>query len=83
MQDTNMVRNIAIVGHGNCGKTSLAEAMLYTAGKINRLGKVDDGNSAMDYEDEEISRKISINSSFHNYSWKKHDIYPHRYPRRR
>jgi elongation factor G len=75
MQDTNMVRNIAIVGHGNCGKTSLAEAMLYTAGKINRLGRVDDGNSAMDYEDEEISRKISINSSFHNYSWKKHDVY--------
>lgn len=75
MQDTNMVRNIAIVGHGNCGKTSLAEAMLYTAGKINRLGRVDDGNSAMDYEDEEIGRKISINSSFHNYSWKKHDIF--------
>lgn len=70
-----MVRNIAIVGHGNCGKTSLAEAMLYTAGKISRLGKVDDGNSAMDYEDEEIHRNISINSSFHNYNWKKHDIY--------
>jgi len=70
MQDTNSVRNIAIVGHGNCGKTSLAEAMLFTAGKISRLGRVDDGNSAMDYDDEEISRKISINSSFHNYSWK-------------
>lgn len=70
-----MVRNTAIVGHGHCGKTSLAEAMLYTAGKISRLGKVDDGNSAMDYEDEEISRNLSINSSFHNYSWKKHDIY--------
>ncbi len=70
-----MVRNIAIVGHGNCGKTSLAEAMLYTAGKISRLGKVDDGNSAMDYEDEEIHRNISINSSFHHYAWKKHDIY--------
>ena len=40
MQDTKMVRNIAIVGHGNCGKTSLAEAMLYTAGKTKRLGKV-------------------------------------------
>jgi elongation factor G len=49
--------------------------MLFTAGKISRLGRVDDGNSAMDYDDEEISRKISINSSFHNYSWKKHDIY--------
>ncbi|MDP3480112.1 MAG: elongation factor G [Desulfoprunum sp.] len=75
MQDTNMVRNIAIIGHGNCGKTSLAEAMLYTAGKISRLGKVDDGNSAMDYEEEEIHRNISINSSFHHYAWKKHDIF--------
>ncbi|MCP3888804.1 MAG: elongation factor G [Desulfobulbaceae bacterium] len=75
MQDTNMVRNVAIVGHGNCGKTSLAEAMLYSAGKINRLGKVDDGTSAMDYEDEEINRNISINASFHSYSWKKHEIF--------
>ena len=75
MQETNMVRNIAIIGHGNCGKTSLAEAMLFTAGKINRLGKVDDGNATMDYEDEEIARKISINTSFHNYSWKKHSVF--------
>ncbi|MCK5515395.1 MAG: elongation factor G [Desulfobulbaceae bacterium] len=75
MQDTSMIRNIALFGHGNCGKTSLAEAMLYTSGKINRLGKVDEGNSAMDYEDEEISRDISINASFHNYSWKKHDVF--------
>jgi len=74
MQDTNMIRNIAIFGHGNCGKTSLVEAMLYTAGKINRLGKVDEGTSAMDYEEEEINRNISISSSFHNYSWKKHDV---------
>ena len=57
MQDTAMVRNIAVIGHGNSGKTSLVEAMLYTAGKINRLGKVDDGNSSMDYDDEEIKRK--------------------------
>ncbi|MGL1931620.1 MAG: elongation factor G [Desulfotalea sp.] len=75
MQDTNMVRNIAIVGHGNCGKTSLAEAMLYTAGIINRLGKVDDGSSVMDYDDEEISRNISINASFHNYTWNKKKIF--------
>lgn len=75
MLDTGMVRNIAIVGHGNCGKTSLAEALLYTSGKINRLGQVDKGTSAMDYEDEEINRNISINSSFHNYTWKKHQIF--------
>jgi len=75
MQETNMVRNVAIIGHGNCGKTSLAEAMLFTSGKINRLGKVDDGHSTMDYEDEEIARQISINTSFHNYTWKKHSVF--------
>ncbi len=75
MQDISKIRNIAIIGHGSCGKTSLAEAMLFTAGKIKRLGKVDDGSSALDFEDEEIQRNISINTSFHNYSWKKHDVY--------
>ncbi len=75
MQDTKLVRNIAIIGHGNSGKTSLAEAMLFTAGKIKRLGKVDDGSSCMDYEEEEIKRNISITSSFHNYLWKKHEVY--------
>ncbi|PID76992.1 MAG: elongation factor G [Deltaproteobacteria bacterium] len=74
-QNTNMVRNIAIIGHGNCGKTSLAEAMLYTAGKTTRLGKVDDGSSVLDYDEEEIKRNISINSSFYNYSWKKHEVH--------
>ncbi|WP_163336629.1 elongation factor G [Desulfopila sp. IMCC35008] len=75
MQDTGKVRNIAIIGHGNCGKTSLAEAMLFTAGKIKRLGKVDDGSSALDYEEEEINRNITISSSFHNYTWDKHQVY--------
>ena len=75
MLDTNMVRNVAIVGHGNCGKTSLAEAMLFTAGKIKRLGQVDSGTASMDYEDEEIHRKISINSSFNNLTWNKCQIF--------
>ncbi|MBC8208828.1 MAG: elongation factor G [Desulfobulbaceae bacterium] len=75
MQDVNLVRNIAIVGHGNCGKSSLAEAMLFTAGKIKRLGKVDDGSAAMDFDEEEIRRNTSINASFHNYSWDKHSVF--------
>jgi len=75
MQDTTMVRNVALIGHGNSGKTSLAEAMLYTAGKINRLGKVDDGSASMDFDEEEHSRTISISSSFNDYTWKKHDVY--------
>jgi len=75
MQDISKIRNMAIIGHGSCGKTSLAEAMLFTAGKIKRLGKVDDGTAALDFEDEEIQRNVSINTSFHNYSWKKHDVF--------
>lgn len=75
MQDISKIRNMAIIGHGSCGKTSLAEAMLFTAGKIKRLGKVDDGTSTLDFEDEEKQRKISISTSFHNYSWKKHDVF--------
>jgi elongation factor G len=75
MQDINMIRNVAIIGHGHCGKSSLAEAMLYSAGKIKRLGKVDKGSSAMDFDEEEIQRNLSINASFHNYSWKRHEIF--------
>ena len=75
MQDTNMVRNIALIGHGSSGKTSLAEAMLYTAGKLKRLGKVDEGHSSMDYDEEEVDRKITINSSFNTYTWKKTDVF--------
>lgn len=72
MQDINLIRNIALFGHGKCGKTSLAEAMLFTAGKTTRLGLVDEGSSVLDYEPEEINRSLSISSAFHNYTWKKH-----------
>lgn len=75
MQDINLVRNVAIFGHGKSGKTSLAEALLFTAGKTNRLGKVDDGSSVMDFDPEEISRKATINSSFNHLDWNKHSIY--------
>ncbi|MFH1215239.1 MAG: elongation factor G [Pseudomonadota bacterium] len=75
MQDIKMIRNVALFGHGKSGKTSLAEALLFTAGKTNRLGKVDDGSSVMDYEPEEIQRKLSISSSFNNFTWKKHQIF--------
>ncbi|MDD3816115.1 MAG: elongation factor G [Desulfocapsaceae bacterium] len=75
MQDINMIRNVAIIGHGHCGKSSLVEAMLYTSGKIKRLGKVDEGTSTMDFDEEEIQRNLSINSSFHNYTWKKHTVF--------
>ncbi len=70
-----MIRNVAILGHGNCGKTTTAEAILFTAGKTTRQGKVDDGSSVMDFEPEEVRRKISINSSMHHYGWKKHEVF--------
>jgi len=75
MQDINLVRNVALFGHGKCGKTSLAEALLFTAGKTTRLGKVDDGTSVMDFEPEEISHHMTISSSFNQCSWNKHAVY--------
>ncbi len=75
MQDINMIRNVALFGHGKCGKTSLAEALLFTAGKTTRFGKVDDGSSVMDFEPEEIQRNLSISSSFNNFTWKKHTTF--------
>eukprot|EP00362_Geleiidae_sp_MMETSP1317_P002367 CAMPEP_0201284040 /NCGR_PEP_ID=MMETSP1317-20130820/58953_1 /ASSEMBLY_ACC=CAM_ASM_000770 /TAXON_ID=187299 /ORGANISM="Undescribed Undescribed, Strain Undescribed" /LENGTH=149 /DNA_ID=CAMNT_0047602421 /DNA_START=163 /DNA_END=609 /DNA_ORIENTATION=+ len=65
------LRNIALIGHGSAGKTSIAEAMLFKAGVINRVGRVEDGNTAMDFEPEEIKRKSSINTSFYQFVWKK------------
>ncbi|RZB31956.1 MAG: elongation factor G [Desulfobacteraceae bacterium Eth-SRB1] len=74
MAELELLRNIVLVSHGGAGKTSLAEVMLFNAGAINRLGRVEDGNTVMDFEPEEIKRDISISSGFHEYEWKKHII---------
>ena len=71
---TDFLRNVALVGHGGAGKTSLAEAMLFVAKGINRLGKVDDGTTVMDFDPEETRRQISINTSLAPVEWKEHKI---------
>jgi elongation factor G len=68
------LRNIVLVAHSGAGKTSLAEAMLYDSGVIKRLGRVEDGNTAMDFEAEELKRTSSISSGFHQFEWKKHTV---------
>jgi elongation factor G len=75
MYDVKQIRNTVILGHGNSGKTTLAEALLFTAGAIKRLGKVDDGSASMDFEDEEIKRQISTSAAFNHLSWKKKEIF--------
>jgi elongation factor G len=65
------LRNFGILGQGGSGKTSLGEALLFTAGATQRLGKVQDGTSVFDYEPEEIKHHVSISTSFHSLAWKK------------
>jgi len=73
--DTAKIRNLGIIAHGGAGKTSLSEAILFNSGMIDRLGRVDDGTSTMDFEPEEIKRKISITSSLDHCEWQGHSIH--------
>lgn len=68
------LRNIGLVGHGDSGKTSLAEAMLFTTGASDRLGKVGDTSCVMDFDPDEIKRGITINTSLAFSEWKNHKI---------
>ena len=68
------IRNVAIVGHGHAGKTTLVSAMLYAGGATPRLGRVDDGSSMTDYDEEEIARKMSIAASAACVEWGKTKI---------
>ena len=61
--ETKNIRNICLIGHGNSGKTSLAESMLYLTGAVDRQGKVTDGNTVCDYDAEEKKRQITIATS--------------------
>ena len=68
------IRNVAVVGHGHAGKTSLISAMLYASGATPRFGRVDEGSAITDYDDEEIARKMSIGASLAYVEWDKTKI---------
>jgi elongation factor G len=71
---TDNLRNVVLLGHGSSGKTSLAEAMLFNTGAINRMGKVEEGTTVSDFDEEEIRRRISLNLSLIPCEWAKHKI---------
>jgi elongation factor G len=71
---TEFIRNVALVSHGSGGKTTFGEAMLHFTGAITRMGKVEDGNTAADFEDEEIRRGLSLSTSILPVEFKDHKI---------
>src|SRR5512135_2331347 len=72
--ESDSIRNICITGHGAAGKTSLTSAILFDSGAVNRLARVEDGNTVTDWEDEEVERKISISSALAHCEWNKKKI---------
>src|SRR5579885_2507558 len=72
--DIDRLRTIALVGQGGTGKTQLADALLFTAGAVTRLGRPDDGTAVMDFEPEEIARHESISTGFHHLEWKRNSV---------
>jgi len=72
--ESKSLRNMAVIGHGGTGKTSLCESLLYISGKNERLGRVDDNTSSMDYEPEEQKRHVSISSAANFVEWDKYKI---------
>ncbi len=71
---TDKIRNVVLLGHNGCGKTSLSEAMLFNSGAINRMGKVEDGNTVSDFDEEEINRTMSLSLSVIPCEWKGYKI---------
>src|SRR6188508_1266716 len=72
--DASSIRNVALVGHTGSGKTQLASAILTNANMINRFGKVDDGTTVTDFDEEEIARKHTLSASLAYAEWNKQKI---------
>lgn len=70
----NAIRNIALIAHGGAGKTSVAEAMLFDAGSVDRLGSIEAGNTTLDFEPEEVNRKITLSTAVGFVQWKSNKI---------
>jgi elongation factor G len=68
------VRNVAVVGHGGCGKTSLVAALLFDTGAVNRIGRVEDGTTVTDFDPDEVERKISLQSAVAYGEWRKSKV---------
>ena len=77
--DAASIRNVALVGHSGSGKTQLVSAMLFDAGMVNRFGKVDEGTTVTDYDEEEIARKHTLSASLAYAEWNKTQNQPHRH----
>lgn len=71
---TENIRNIVLVGHGGSGKTSVAEALLHVSGATTRLGKISEGNTVCDFDEEEIRKQISISTALAPIEWRDHKI---------
>ena len=72
--DAASIRNVALIGHSGAGKTQLVSALLFDAGAVNRLGRVDEGTTVTDYDEEEIARKHTLSASLAYAEWSKHKI---------
>jgi elongation factor G len=69
--DAPSIRNIAVVGHGGCGKTSLVSSLLFDVGAVNRIGRVEDGTAVTDFDPDEIERRISLQTAVAYGEWRK------------
>src|SRR5262249_3428439 len=73
-EEVDKLRNVAIVGQGGGGKTTAADALLFAAGAVTRLGRADDGASAFATDPEEVRRQSSITAALHHVGWRKHEL---------